>query len=67
MARRFGSAMISNTDSKFFIYSNKYIPVKKYILASVEESRQHDKDVRYYQSAEDVRTMNTGQNRESVE
>jgi hypothetical protein len=30
MARRFGSAMISNTDSTLFIYSTEHIRVKVY-------------------------------------
>jgi hypothetical protein len=31
MARRFGSAMISNTDSMLFIYSTEHIRVKAYL------------------------------------
>jgi hypothetical protein len=33
MARRFGSAMISNTDSTLFVYSKEHIRVKVYLQA----------------------------------
>ncbi len=36
MARRFGSAMISNTDSTLFIYFNEHIRVKAYRRHSVQ-------------------------------
>jgi hypothetical protein len=37
MARRFGSPMISNTDSMFFIYSTGHIRVKVYLQAGGQD------------------------------
>lgn len=59
MARRFGSAMISNTDSILFVYPRRHIRVKAYI--SNESSLPGAQEEGFYVLIESKVSANLGE------